>query len=102
MFKLPVIAALAPVGVGFWIAHPNTATTMIAAGTVGAAVVESKLRSMAEDHRERKAAKAVAQAAEAVAQAAERQALPVSQPVEYQGYRDWSVPKQVIDLGRAQ
>ena len=95
MFKLPVIAALAPVGVGFWIAHPNTATTMIAAGTVGAAVVESKLRSMAEDHRERKAAKAVAQAAE-------RQALPVSQPVEYQGYRDWSVPKQVIDLGRAQ
>lgn len=61
MFKhLPVLGALAPVGVGLWVIHPTTATSFIMAGTVGSAIVESKLRSMNEARKERKATKAEA------------------------------------------
>lgn len=41
MINLRTVAALAPVGAGFWlITHPGLASSLIAAGTVGAAVVE--------------------------------------------------------------
>lgn len=61
--NLPVIGALSPVAICVWIAHPNTATTLIAGGTTAAAVAEHKLRSLAEARRERKAVKAAVKAA---------------------------------------
>lgn len=58
--NLPVIGALSPVAICVWIAHPNTATTLIAGGTTAAAVAEHKLRSLNEARKERKATKAAA------------------------------------------
>lgn len=55
MINLRTIAALAPVGAGFWlITHPGLASSLIAAGTVGAAVVE---HTLAKQRAERAAAK---------------------------------------------
>jgi len=102
MFKhLPVLGSLAPLGVVLWCVHPNTATTFIAAGTVGSAIVEQKLHSMNDARKERKAAKAEAKAQQAIAPQAQsyvngwhdqqqQQALP--KPVTVINYEQASQP----------
>lgn len=61
MINLRTLAALAPVGGGVWLVmHPGLASTIVAAGTIGAAVVQHTITKQKAERVERKAAEAAA------------------------------------------
>lgn len=61
MINLRTVAALAPVGGLVWVVtHPGLASTLVMAGTVGAAVVQHSWDKQKAERAERKAAEAAA------------------------------------------
>lgn len=61
MINLRTIAALAPVGGGIWLVmHPGLASTLVAAGTIGAAVVQHSLQKQKAERAAAKESKELA------------------------------------------